>query len=204
MANYAKALSTYKRINSIKRSTEKISEVQNMIGERRAKAESEARELVLNRNLASSIAQGVSQAASVGLNYGLGDTVNPDTINAISAGVGGLSSGIADISSGRANLADASFRTRDYVRESRANPFSDALNSYAFSQQVGEGMRSSKLESDIDNLDGDYGGFSKDQLYDEAQNVEWQKGTGWDFTEIIEMLKKRNRQKLITSGYIKE
>lgn len=168
---YGKALGTYRRINNIKRSTEKISRARNMINEQRARAINEMRELEADRRVHSSIAQGLAQGASIGMSLG---GVDPDDSGIIAAGVHGVASLASRITAG--GLSDDAIMGLgregmiQYQERDQYNPFEDAMSGHAFQEALDDNLREERINRALrrEEWDDDFG-LDKDQMRETAR-----------------------------------
>lgn len=167
---YGKALGTYRRINSIRRSSEKISEASSILNEQKTKAISEVRDLQSKSRLYNEIGQGVAQGLSVGMSL---SGVNPEISKYISAGTHGVAGLVARSKAG--GLSDEAMMglgregVAEYDRMDSYNPIEDAMSGYAYQQSFDEIRRQSKINKAIKNQpwEDDFG-FTEEQLREAA------------------------------------
>jgi hypothetical protein len=203
---YGKALSTYRRINKIKESSQKISEAQSIINQQRAKSISKARDLQARRQVVDAVSGAAQTAASYGMSRS--DNLDPETATKISTAVGGAaeigSSLIAPMSQEEfLGLSSEEYRHLD--EQMRADPARGAISGYALQESLNEMRRRQDLDRAIKNLsEEERQGLTKDQLYDAAKEVEWEKGVGYDFSRLPEISKEIERQNLLRRGLIRE
>lgn len=201
---YGKALGTYRRINRIQQASQNISQASNLIGEQRAKALDEARGLEMDRNVASSVAQGLTTGATAvmpHLDKFEGINIDPDRSAKIAAGLGfvssaagrGIAGGMSD--DGYAGLGQEGvdmFSSRDDF-----NPFDDAATAYATDQAFNEIRRMKSLLGAVKEHGENEFGFTPEELKRTATDDPNLR----DFSNLPELTLRRIYNQNVRRGY---
>ena len=203
---YGKALGAYRRINNIRRSAERIAEAQSMINEQKIEAEEKMLNLQTRQGVATAIAQGVTEGASL-LGSGLVSSgkISPEKFNLISAGVSGIGSLAGDAIAGRFSIDDETYaglgqRGTLQALSEMSSPIDAAIHGYAFGDQASRYRRERALRSGLEDAEGNEFGFDERQLDRTAEEIEWQRGEGFDFSNLPMQTAERIYRMNVESG----
>ena len=193
MSVYGKALGTYRRINEIKRSSEKISEARNVAQEHRLKSIRKAKDAQLNADVARSIGDVITTAGSYAMSQS--NNISPELNKGITVGANVLSEAISGSIANPGNNANAGMSQNEfeYFRE-RGNPdfFNATLSGYQMSDLFEDLKRMKDLDSSLEGMEDDTNGLSEDQLRKYSdESGDFVKGKGYDFSNLSTIAKER-------------
>jgi hypothetical protein len=202
---YGKALSTYKRINKIRRSAEKVNQAQSIVNQKRLESIDNARKLQRRREVVGSVAGAVQTAAAYGMSKS--DTIRPEDAEKLSAALGG----VAEVGTSLftpMNQDDffgmSNDEYRNFIETQRTDIAGGAIKGYSLQQSLNELRRRKDLDLSIEGMsDEERMGFTKDELYSVASEVDFETGVGYgNFGRLPEIAKKLETDSMIRRNLI--
>lgn len=201
MATYGKALSTYKRINNIKRSSEKIAEARSIGRREQMKALRAAQDAQMRGNIASAIGEAVVTGGSYAMSQS--NSITPEMNRNITMGANVASEGISSIFSNPGDNANAHLdrRSFEYFKNQNDPDFLKAgLEGYQLSDSFEQMRKMKDFDNASDQLEDNRYGLTVDQMRNYTDEVEFEKGSGYDFSKLPDITKQRINTILQTSG----
>lgn len=200
---YGKALSTYKRINKIKRSAENISQAQSKINEQRAKSIQEARKLQNKANIVNAVAGVVQTGAAYGMSKS--NNITPERASEISAGLGGVAAVGSSLFTPMNQDDFLGLSTEEYRELYQSNQpdiAGGAIEGYSLQESLNEIRRRRDYEN-TDLSDNPYG-FTEDQMAPYMDDIEFERGAGYDFSSLPRVTQEKLRNIQIQRGLIND
>ena len=202
---YGKALSTYRRVNKIKRSSESIAEARSMINEQRAKAVDKARDIQDRQNMANAVSNAIQTGAAYGMSQS--NRITPETAKKVSAGLGGVAAigtTLATPMSQDEFLGLSSEEYRNIVEQTQPDVAGGAISGYGLQSSLEEIRKRKEAGRAIEGFSEDErGGFSKDQLFTVMDEVDFEKGKGYDFSRLPEIAEEIRKRRMTKMGLLK-
>lgn len=202
---YGKALSTYKRINKIKQSAQKISEAQNIIGEQRAKSVSKARDLAQRRRMVDAVSGAIQTGAAVTMAET--NWFDRETTEKISAGLGGVaevgSSLVAPMSQDDF-LGLSTEEYRELYEQHNPDVAGGAIEGYSLQKSLNEIRKRREFDKAKPDLEENVYGFDVEQMAPYTNEIEFQQGSGYDFSQLPKITQDRLRRIKVQRGLIND